>query len=257
MFNKTISLFMMVAIAFGTIITVNAQDDSSYNMWESIILTPDNTKLKAFGEAMAKHNKTYHKDGPYKATVYNISTGPDIGKVVWMMGPLKFSDLDGRPSKGGHDEDWRDNVMSKVKKMTNGEYWKEDAKVSNVEMLANVDDGTYPLQYIRYHEVKRGKGYNIDYLLKQISDAVKALDGENPWGVYDNQFRQGYTIGRHIATVSFMKNWAELDDDNKFKETFMKVHGDDSWDAFIENMADTFSNSWDEIWEYNAKLSGR
>ncbi len=256
MIKKTISLFMMVTIVFGAMLTVNAQDNSSYNMWESIILTPDNTKLKALGEALAKHNKAYHKTGVYEAKVYNIASGPNAGKIVWEMGPLKFSDLDGRPSKGGHDEDWRDNVMPNIKKMGTVEYWKEDKKLSNVAML-DPDKVTHPLLYIRYHEVSKGTGSNVNRLLKQISETIKAMDGENPWGVYDNQFRQGYTIGRHIATVGFMKNWAEVDEDNKFKETFLKVNGDDSWDAFIDGMADSFSNSWDEIWEYNAKLSGK
>ncbi len=99
--------------------------------------------------------------------------------------------------------------------------------------------------------------YSIDHLLTQVSETIKAMPGENPWGVYDNQFRQGYTTGRHIATVSFLKNWAELDDDNKFKETFLKVHGDNSWEAFINGLDDSFSNTWDEIWEYNKQLSGK
>ena len=82
------------------------------------------------------------------------------------------------------------------------------------------------------------------------------MDGVNPWGFYDNQFRQGYDIGRHIASVSFLKNWAELDDDDKFKETFLKVHGDDSWDAFQRGTSDSFHNTWDEIWVYDKNMSG-
>jgi len=255
MFKKTISLFALVALIFGTNFSVIAQDDDSYTMWEQITITPDNTKLKVLGENMRKHNMKYHKDGPYTANVYNIASGPNIGKMVWMMGPLKFSDLDGRPSKGGHDEDWRDNIMPYVKKMTNGEYWKQDAKLSNTSML-KPGEVTHPLLRVRYHEVAKDHGYSLDSLLKQISETIKAMDGENPWGVYDNHFRQGYTIGRHLATVSFLKNWSEFDEDNNFKATFLKVHGENSWDAFVDGMGDSLTNSWDEIWEYNAKLSG-
>jgi len=255
MFKRTISLFMMVAISLGAVLTVNAQDDS-YTMFESLMLTPDNTKLKALGEAMSKHNKKYHASGAHLAKVYNIVTGPNSGKMVWEMGPLKFSDLDSRPAEGGHDEDWRDNVMPNIKKMNTVEYWKEMGKLSNTSML-DPNKVTHPLLYIRYHEVNKGKGSNIGRLLKQISETVKAMDGENPWGVYSNEFQQGYTIGRHIATVNFMKNWAELDDDDNFKETFIKVHGDNSWQAFLDGMANAFANSWDEIWQYNAKLSGK
>ena len=254
--KKTITILMIFLMAFGTLSTVKAQDDSSYAMWENVTLTPDNTKLKALGEAMSKHNKTYHQEGPYKANVYNIVTGPNIGKIVWQMGPLNYSHLDGRPSKGGHDEDWRDNVMTHVKKMTNGEYWKQDDKLSNTGML-DPEKMTHPILYIRYFEVAKGHGYSIDNLLKQMSETVKAMDGENPWGVYDNEFRQGFEIGRHLAWVSFSKNWAEFDEPPTFKKTFLKVHGENSWDGFIRGLEDSFSNSWDEVWEYNAKLSGR
>jgi hypothetical protein len=255
MIQKTISLFMMVAISLGTFQSVQAQDDSSSPMWESLMLTPVNSNLKALGDAMSKHNKKYHAKGAHIARVYNIVTGPNAGKMIWEMGPLKFSDLDTRPSAGGHDEDWRDNIMPHIKKMNTVEYWKEMSKVSNTSML-DANKVTHPLLVIRYHEVNKGKGSNINRLLKQINETVKAMDGENPYGVYSNEFQQGYTIGRHIATVNFMKNWAELDKPDKFKKTFIKVHGDGSWDAFLDGMDNAFSNSWDEIWEYNSKLSG-
>ena len=254
MIKRSITSLMIVAMVFGTMTTINAQESSAkYQMWESIMLTPDNTKLKILGENMRKHNQKYHKDGIYEANVYNITTGPNAGRIIWNMGPITYSHLDGRPSAGGHDDDWRDNVMPYVKKMNTAEYWKEDAKLTNTSML----DDSYPLLYVRYWEVNPDQGYQVDHLLKQISETIKAMDGVNPWGVYDNEMRQGLKIGRHIATISFMKNWADMDVDRGFKKTFLKVHGENSWNAFNEGMGDAFSNSWDEIWAYNAKMSGK
>ena len=41
--KRYISLLMMVAIVFGAMLTVNAQESSAkYKMWEDIMLTPDN-----------------------------------------------------------------------------------------------------------------------------------------------------------------------------------------------------------------------
>lgn len=255
MFKKLTRSILLTLFLIGTIGFVQAQEDDSYAMWESFYITPDNTKLKALGEAMADHNKKYHnEDGPYRAMVYNVITGPNTGKMVWQMGPLNYSHLDGRPSGDGHDEDWRDNVMPNVKKISNGEYWKQNDEVSNTEMLA---DGGYEFKilHVRYHEVKKGEGHQVRHLMGQIGAAVKAMEGDNPWGLYINQFRQG-EIGRHMATVGFMKNYAEYDEDNNFKDAFMKANGEDSWQNFIDGMDDTFSNSWDEVWEVNATLSG-
>jgi len=253
MIRRTFSLMIMVVMVFGTIITINAQK-KSYVMWESITLTPDNTKLKVLGENMRKHNQTYHKDGAYKAYVYNISTGPNVGKIVWEMGPLTYSHLDARPSAGGHDADWRDKIMPYVKEMSNSEYWKKDKELSNTDMM-DQNKVSHPLLSIRYLEVVKNGGQNVKILLKQISKAVKAMEGENPFSVYYNEFQQG-DLGRHIALVSSFKNWAELDKEDNFKEAFLKVNGKNSWQTFLDNMNDTFSNSWDEFWTYNPTLSG-
>lgn len=256
MIKKSILLLLMVTIAIGSLLNVQAQE-SKYMMWEDVMITPDYAKLKILGENMRKHNQKYHASGPYKASVYNISTGPNSGNIIWEMGPLTYSHLDARPSAGGHDEDWRDNVMPYVKKIVTSEFWKQEEKLSNVGMLDG-DNSKHPLLFVRYHEVNASSGENTTQILMKVSQTIKAMEGENPWGVYFNEFRQGTQIGRHLQTVSYMKNWAEMDDDsNNFKETFLKVHGDDSWEAFLETWENTFSNSWDEIWEYNANLSGR
>lgn len=257
MIKKSISLLMMVALVTGFNQTLQAQEKAtSYEMWESITLTPDNVKLKLLGDAMRKHNQLYHKQAPYKAYVYNIVSGPNVGKLVWEMGPITFSQLDKRPSGNVHDDDWRDQVMPFVKSMSNGEYWRKDDKLSNTASLS-AEGVSHPLLFVRYLEVADNQGHNTNRLLKQIGETVKAMEGDNPWGVYYNEFRQGSKIGRHIATVSFFTNWTEFDVENDFKKVFIKNNGEDSWDEFLKNMSATFSNSWDEIWEYNPKLSGQ
>ncbi len=254
MIKKSISLFVMVFIVCGTMMTVNAQEDKSYEMWEDIMLTPDYTKLKVLSDNMRKHNATYHKEGPYKATVYNITTGPNAGKIIWEMGPMMHKHNDSRPGKGGHDEDWRDNVMPYIKKMHTVEYWKADDKLSNTSMLDG-DSSKYPILYFRYFEVDDDNGTSVKPHFTMVSEVVKKMEGVNPWGVYYNEFRQG-DLGRHIATVGFLKNWDEMDDEPKFRKTFDKIHGEDKWDAFIDNAERAFTNSWDEIWVYNKEMSG-
>jgi hypothetical protein len=253
--KKSITILLLSAFMICGTSEIQAQDESFTPMWESFYITPDNTKLKALSEAMAKHNKKYHNEGPYQATVYSVVSGPNMGKMVWQMGPLKFSHLDSRPSADGHDEDWRDNVMPNVKKLSHGEYWKQDMEASNTDMMDG-DVSSTPILHIRFHEVSKDGGYNVDHLLNLISGTIKAMDGSNPWGVYDNQFRQGYDIGRHLATVRFLKNYAEYDKPNTFKDTFIKKYGEESWQPFIEGMSHAMSNSWDEVWEYSPALSG-
>ena len=49
---KLLAILLISIISIGTTSSLQAQDESSYAMWESFYLTPDNTKLKALGEAM-------------------------------------------------------------------------------------------------------------------------------------------------------------------------------------------------------------
>lgn len=253
MFKKTIVTCLMFAIAFGVSQTLTAQESKDYQMWESIMLTPDNQNLKVLQENMRTHNSKYHaEEGPYKAKVFNITTGPNAGKIIWEMGPMMLKHNDSRPSAGGHDEDWRDNVMPYIKKMHTIEYWTADDKLNNTSMLT---DDSHPILYLRYFEIEDGQSYSMNGIFEMVSKTVKAMEGDNPWGLYYNEFLQG-DLGRHVASVSFYKNWTEMDKDDNFKETFEKVNGENSWDTFLKSMNDTFSNRWDEIWVYNKEMSG-
>jgi hypothetical protein len=255
MIKKCNSLLIMVAIVFGAMLTVNAQDDdSSYKMWEDIMLTPDNTHLKVLAENMRKHNQTYHNKGAYKSTVYNITTGPNTGKIIWEMGALTYSDLDKRPAVGGHDEDWRDNIDPYIKSYSTAEYWKADKKKNNTAMLDN-DNSKYPILFCRYFEVADGPTPGVNHFFESISKTVKALEGVNPWGVYYNEFRQG-DLGRHIVTIGFSPNWADFDRDVNWVETFNKVNGENSWQNQQDIYQTNFKNSWDEIWVYDKNMSG-
>jgi len=246
----------MVAIVFGAMLTVNAQEDSkNYEMWEDIMLTPDNTKLKVLQDNMRKHNQTYHKEGHHKATVYNISSGPNAGNIIWEMGPMMYSHNDTRPGEGGHDSDWRDNVMPNIKKIQTIEYWKADDELNNTDMLDG-DESKYPIMFVRYYEIADGPTPGVKTFFERVSKTVKALEGVNPWGIYYNEFRQG-DLGRHIATFSFSPNWADFDKDVKWAETFKEVNGENSWANQKDLYDATFKNTWDEIWTFNAYMSGK
>lgn len=255
MIKKTISVMAVIAMVFSATVTANAQEDKSYKMWENIMLTPDNTKLKILSENMRKHNAQYHKAAPYNATVYNIVSGPNSGKIIWQMGPMHYKHNDTRPSEGGHDDDWRDNVMPYIKKIHTIEYWTQDDKLSNTSMLQS-ESIMYPLLFVRVGEIEKNQVSSVNQFYKYVSETVKAMEGANPWGLYYNEFRQG-NLGRHVASVSFYKNWTAFDEEeNTFKKTFEKVHGEENWQMFLDMADRTFKDSWDEIWMYNKHMSG-
>lgn len=255
MFKTTIASVLMLLMVFSFSTNANAQESEDYKLWEDIMLTPDFTKLKTLQINIRKHNQRYHNSGPYEASVYNITTGPNAGNIIWEMGPMMYKHNDTRPEADGHDEDWRDNVLSNIKTMHTVEYWREDKKLNNTSMLDS--DGTkYPILFMRYFEVNEGLTPGVETFFERNSKTVKALEGVNPWGVYYNEFRQG-NLGRHIVTINFSQNWADFDRDVKWEENFNKVNGENAWQNQLELYQVTFKNSWDEIWVYNKDMSGK
>ena len=48
----------------------------------------------------------------------------------------------------------------------------------------------YPILFVRFFEVDNDHGYSMDHIFKRVSETIKSLPGENPWGLYYNAFLQ-------------------------------------------------------------------
>lgn len=223
--------------------------DNGYTMYMSLSIKPDYSNLKKFNENMKVHNEKYHNSGAHIANVWSVASGPKIGEVVWMMGPLKYADLDA-PLGKEHDEHWNNSIMPYVKSLGTLEYWKRNDKISNIE-----GDPRSKL-YIRTSKINQGQSYRVNDFYSKINDVLKAMDGENPWSVYVNQFRQG-DMGRHYAAVSGFNSWAEFDENNHFKDKFIEVHGENSWTPFLNMQGEIFEDTYDEIWVLIPELAGK
>jgi hypothetical protein len=247
-------LFLLMAI-LCPVFMFGQTDDVPDVMYETVLITPENDDPLAFSEALKKHNRTYHKDGAHAAHVYSINTGPNTGKLLWMMGPCTFADLDTRPDC---NKDWQTNVAPHIELMEAGEYWELDADLSKLPQY-NPNVSPMPIVRVRYHEFERGVGnFRVEHHLKQISETIKSMEGELWWGVFDNLFRQGYAAGArpHLATISLHKNWAGLDQGWKFKKHFVAKYGEQAWQPFLDEGSAIHTNTWDEIWQLVPDMSG-
>ena len=235
---KTLIAFLILALSFG----VQAQEDDSYHMYETIRLKPDTRHLKELSANMAAHNKKYHSEGPYTALVWQISTGPDAGSLVWMMGPCKFSDLDSRPSADGHDEDWMGNVMPHTHGMKDGNYWK----MWNDFGYMPSEDFQGAIMRVRYVNLKPGKYEEYKHLLGAIQKVYDANSFKSSMSVYDNWSGGGKA---DVALVWQYPNWAVFDEDMQFWKKYEEVHGDNSWATFIEAIRDYSDGGWSETYQ--------
>ena len=130
---------LLVAVFLCVSFLVKGQDEG-YTMFQMINLTPDNKNIGKLTENLKAHNEKFHNAGNLTAFVWSVATGPRIGQLIWMRGPLKFADLD-NPQGKEHDDHWSKSVLPYVKKVGTLEYWKRNDKISNVEGDPSLQSG--------------------------------------------------------------------------------------------------------------------
>lgn len=227
-----IALFVTAVFAFS---------QENYYMFENTYIYVKPDKQKEFSEAMAKHNKEFHADGPYHASVWLVTGGQYSGAVVNSMGPVTFSELDSRPSSEEHNEDWMENVMPYVKKIVETGYWKRADKLS----YASENENSSKL-LITVYDVEQWQGYRFRDVMEKVSEVYKDKASEHSFSVYMPAFDM--PNGRNAATVWGFDKFAAFDEDRNFKEDFEKVHGEGSWQKVLDEYRAVVKGSVEEIW---------
>ncbi len=243
-------LLLIIAIAAFIVPAFGQEEEKeSYKMFELMYIVPKYDKITELAEAMAKHNKTYHNEGPFQTHIWMAKTGPHTGQWVWAMGPLTFTDLDNRPDEEEHMKDWVENVMPYIWKISDGEYWKLDEKVSHSP------EGSFSGKEIwSIYDIKPFEGYRFTALLENVVEVYKEKDYPNYFQVYRSQFDGG--SGRDVAIGFGFKNYSFFDEDDKFWKDYEEVHGEGSKWKFFEEYRDVVISSFDELSEYIPALSG-
>jgi len=253
MFRRTqfsISLFTVLALFCGLIIPgVSAQD---YQMYETQYLKVKAGHDSEVRDALSAHNKQFHKVVPYRAEVYWVANGKRTGEYFWVMGPGTFTDFDLRPSGNPHDSDWEERVMIHLDAAYNTEYWRlsEDLTYS----AENSSGGAQPLFLNRYFEVADETLFSKVQM--QIKAVTAAMDPGKTRAMFRKQFL--HRDKRDWVMSQSFTGWSELDETGgaSFEETFVSIHGADSWDKFSEEFDEAVASREDEWLIHQPKLGG-
>jgi hypothetical protein len=238
-------LFLNVFLLVGVI--TYGQD--SYIMYETMYIKPRSGKIKEFNEALAAHNKKFHAEGPNAVAIQSVMNGSRAGQLVWVMGPLTFTDLDTRPSDDAHMEDWN-SVMPYIDEVSEIEYWRMDPDLSYTPEGWNFT----PKIHIRSWELKHGKSDEFLEIMKKIVEVFRTKEYDHSWHVYWNYFQTGN--GRDIAGVFGFDKWAYYDEDPVFIKDFEEIHGEGSWEETYEIMTQVTVEMTEELRELIPELSG-
>jgi hypothetical protein len=228
--------------------TVSAQTD--YLQWETSYVKPKAGHIDMFEKAVADHAKKYHSTDPYKMWVFSVSTGPHSGYYFIALGPATFTQLDSRPSGDEHNADWQNNVLSHVESETETIYWRQDKDYTYTpEGSAGFNKSRF-----RFNTIVPGESERYKNLLGQILEVQKAKKYTHAWNVY---WRHGVSTGPHVVTEINFPNWAYLDVPSNFRKDFEEVHGEGSYDRFLDDLSicTDRTKTYDEMISFEAKLS--
>lgn len=212
----------------------------AYRMVELSYMKAKPGMAQKFESAVKAHNEKYHKEGKYGSGLYSIVTGNEAGWYVWTMGPCTFTDLDGRPGEGAHQDDWNKTIEPLVAEYGRTEYWRMNDKMSH-----RVQNDAKMIQ-LWWVDINRGEYYRFRNFMEKVQ-VINAKKNESI-SVYDNEFSQN--DGRDVAIVWPLENWAAMDkDDWKMKDAYEEEYGAGSWQLALEEWKDVIEGMKQEVWK--------
>ncbi|WP_286234766.1 hypothetical protein [Thalassotalea sediminis] len=248
------NIFVMLA-SLLFVLSAIAEEAKEYTQWDTFRFTIDNKNAQKLTKNMRSHIKKFHVKDPLKTRIYNIIYGPNVNELIWVMGPVSFSELDARPESKSHDDDWADNINPYINSYNQSEIWRhmENLVINNLD-----DKAPSPEKFsCRYLTVRQDQDWEVaKYLLMQIKETLMKTGKVKYWAMMDNKFIQGKMNGRHLMAISSFDKWAEMDDDWEFKKHFEEIYGKGSYKSFSESYSKAFENTWHEIISVNKDMSG-
>jgi hypothetical protein len=98
------------------------------------------------------------------------------------------------------------------------------------------------------YNIKRGKRKRWAELVEKVRQVHEEKRPDQPLWISWNPFANG-SDGMDAAIIFPFENWSWMDRDSKFSEAFEAVHGENSWEYFIDEFIATVEERVDVIRE--------
>ena len=242
------NLFITLSLLLGMSTSGWAQTD--YMQWETHRFKVKPGQTEMFEKGLAAHNKKFHNAAPYKTAVFSLHTGPNSGDYEIALGPMTFTQMEGRPSGEAHDSDWEKNVIAYVESTGESEYWRAD---KDIEYAPPGSEAFSAIRW-RYFTVKPGQGDRFASMLEQVENVYKTKNLGAGYRVY---WKWGASQGPHVCAEMSMKSYAYFDQPNTWEKDFEEVNGEGSYDRFMEDLDRCIdrTKTYDEMAKFESSLS--
>jgi hypothetical protein len=229
--------------------TVSLQAQTDYKQWETHRFKVKSGHEADWEKGVAAHNKKFHSAAPYKTYIYEINTGPQSGQYELVMGPMTFTQMEGRPAGHDHDADWA-KVLEHVESVGENVYWRSDKDV----LYAPAGSESFTALRWRYSTLRPDQRDRFTDLMKQVE---KVFETKKLGAGFTAYWKYGASQGPHVCTELSMPGLSYLDRADTWVKDFEEVNGEGSYDRYIEdlNMCVDRTKTYDELVRYRADLS--
>lgn len=240
--KKTILYFALALIPL-----MGFSQDKTVMSLDRVFCKPD--KVAEFEKALAAHAQKYHT-GDWKWRVSQIMSGPDAGGYAIAEGPNTWTTLDTRGDLGAeHTADYQKNISPHTTNAGGSSYMVFRADLSTVQPTEFTDKisitHTYP---------KVGWGSKFEARTKKVKKVWEAA-GQSV-AVYEAHLSgepQFIIVTRH------KQGWKEKEANFRkpFPERYNAVHGDGTFDDYLESVQKYTDRTWGEMLTLRADLSSK
>ncbi len=210
---------------------------------------PKVDKVLEFEKAVAAHAKKYHT-GDAKWRVFEIQSGPDFGGYQLTEGPTSWEALDSRGNMGDeHNIDWNKSVAIYLTEKTSAGYYVYQDTLSTVA-LGDFSDKIN----ITHVFPKIGWGNKIVSIINKLKAAwaaegsTVAVYAASSSGPAQYTLVSRYKQGLKEKVTGFRK---------PFKTTYESVHGEGSYEDYMDKVREYTNDVWSELLFLRADLSSK
>ncbi len=222
---------------------------SQKNIMNANRVFPKVDKVLEFEKALGAHAQKYHT-GDWSWRVFEISSGPDAGGYHISEGPSSWEAIDTRGNLGTeHNNDWNKSVAIYLTDRSSSSYSTYLDSLSTVA-LTDWADKINITHYIQ----KVGWGGKVWDMLHDLKPVWKAL------GLSVAVYASSSSGPAQYTTVTRYKNGLKQRatmTNTAFKEQYEKIHGNDSYDDYLEILRNYVAEQWSELLFYRADLSSK
>ena len=219
------------------------------NVINSDRIFPKVDKVLEFEKALAEHAQKYHT-GEWKWRVYEIQSGPDAHGYHIVEGPNSWDQIDKRGNlSSDHNNDWNKNVAIYLTDKGSTSFSVFQDTLSTVELTDYSDKIN-----ITHIVPKIGWGNKVRDLIAGLKPVWK--DGGESVAVY-----QASSSGpAQYSIVTRYKNGLKEREPGyrkPFKGRYEAIHGEDSFDGYLDVLRNYVTDIWSELLFYRADLSSK